>query len=332
MTRSSSHGPRSTSSWAKTSTVRKTKPTADGSDGVLGAGSAALRKIMGREQKVASSSAPGDQGALAEMLADDPINAVIESEIIPRLFMASLGSDSRANPASQTTPEPSQLSVHSSGFASLALDLDAADLLEHVEHLLKNGVGFDAICVDVLAPTARALGDMWVSDECDFVDVTMGLWRLQEVMRALSARVPVKKSGDVIASTALFLPMPGDTHAFGAQMIDEVFSKGGWLSEVIVKPTRREALDRLSRTPFDLVGVTITCDCSVSAIANLIKTMRKVSANPHLVVIIGGNMVNAHPEIVDDLGADGTAKDASEALKLAGTLIERSPSKAVSLR
>lgn len=318
-----------------------TKAANAGSEGVFGVGSAAFRKVMersfGRGQVDAELDNGEASGGLSEMLARDPINSAIESEIIPRLMMAHTMPGISGEDIASFGPEggaisPTDLSLQRSEFGSLPLQLDAADLLDHMEGYLQDGVGFDTICVEVLAPAARALGTMWVEDECDFVDVTMGLWRLQEVMRSLSAKVPTATPRNAIRSTALFAPIPGDPHVFGAQMLDEIFAKAGWISEVAVKPLRRELLDRISRKPFDLIGLSITRGCPLSAIASIVKTMRNVSANPHISILIGGNMVNANPAIVDEVGADGTAFDAHETLKLAESLVEASHHKALTLR
>lgn len=315
----------------------KSNSSAASSDSMFGAGSAALRRVMdrsfGRDKSASNDPKSFETGGLSEALAEDPVNTVIESELIPRLMMAHAASDliTEANRASDED-DRTALSMQTADFAAIPLHLDTPDLLEHMEGYLKDGIGFDTICIDVLAPAARSLGTMWEEDECDFVDVTMGLWRLQEVMRTLSDRVTPTCRRHTVPLTALFAPVPGDPHAFGAQMLDEIFAKAGWVSDVMVKSERRELLDRLSQKPIDVVGLSVTRDSPVSAIASLIKTMRNISANRDLLILIGGNMVNANPGLVDEVGADGTGRDARETLALAERLVEASRQNALTLR
>ena len=94
-------------------------------------------------------------------------------------------------------------SILSADFARLPLTLEADELLEKVEALLSLGAQPGSILVDLLAPSARELGRMWEEDECDFVDVTMGLWRLQEVMRELAWRAPSSPDRLGVVSTIL---------------------------------------------------------------------------------------------------------------------------------
>jgi len=162
---------------------------------------------------------------------------------------------------------------------------------------------------------------MWEEDECEFIDVTMGLWRLQEVMREIAARVPPVIRSLRAPARALFSPMPGDQHGFGALMIDEVFARAGWESEVLIDPQQRELLAVTSQKSFDLLGLTITNDSPTSAIQSLIRAIRTVSANPALRIMIGGRLINANPGMAEEVGADGTATDAFAALECAERMV-----------
>jgi methanogenic corrinoid protein MtbC1 len=258
----------------------------------------------------------------------DQVNTIIESEIIPRLLMAHSATDTRTRPRLLRSISPDE----AARFAELPLRLEAAILLEEVDAFIAKGASVETICLDLLAPAARKLGEMWDSDECDFLDVTMGLWRLQEVMREVSARAPIDRAGMALPCNALFSPMPGDHHNFGTLMLEEVFARGGWRSEALVKPERRELLDRLARQPFDLLGLTLARDCPSAALSNLIKAVRNVSANPHIIVLVGGRMINANPGIAMDVGADGTGADALAALELANSLVKSAAARDLNLR
>ena len=288
--------------------------------GMFGSGSARLREVMSAPlEAVRRRAAGGDQ--------HDSVNSVIENEIIPRLLMAHSGGEPR--PKSRLFRAISSEDV--SRFSLLPLKLEAANLLNEVEGFIAKGASVETICLELLAPAARKLGEMWERDECDFLDVTMGLWRLQEVMREVAARSPADYAGLATPRSALFSPMPGDHHNFGALMIEEVFARNGWRAEALVRPERRELLDRLARQPFDLVGLTLARDCPSSALANLIKAVRNVSANPHIIVLVGGRMINENPGVAIEVGADGTGADALAALELANSLVEAHAARSLNL-
>lgn len=263
-------------------------------------------------------------GAHAE---DEGINAILEGDILPRLLMAHCA----GHPAAPAEHDRELSPDIVRRFSELPLKLEATDLLDEVDRFLEAGLGVETLYVDVLAPAARHLGEMWERDECDFVDVTMGLWRLQEVMRDVAARAPGGLAPAAHRRSALFAPMPGDDHSFGAQMIDEMFARAGWSSAVLVSAKRRELLDHIARSAIDLVGLTVSRDCPNSALASLIRAIRSVSLNPNVRIIIGGHVINQDPGIVAKVGADGTGVDAKAALELAERLILAAPLRAHTL-
>ncbi len=252
----------------------------------------AMRRIHGQAKSISGSTVRG----IAEL---------IEREIAPRIAVA------RARGGSATD-------VHA--FAMLALESDASGLLAEVEILLTRGDTIDDVLIDVLAPAARRLGELWEDDFCDFVDVTMGLWRLQEVVREMSSRSPILRAAAYNVWTALFAPMPGD-HSFGTVIVEDVFRRNGWVTSMIADSCRADLLAAVSDHAYDLLGLTVSCDAHIAQLPSLISAMRSVSRNPRLCVMLGGPVLVNDPKLSDYVGADGTAADAQQALEVAGRLV-----------
>lgn len=250
---------------------------------------------------------------------------VISDEVIPRLLAAHRHEawEDGSGPPDHVTPGEAE------AFAPLALELDAGELLDHVDAFVRRGVSIDTVFVELLAPAARQLGIMWEDDRCDFVDVTMGLWRLQEIVRELSVRIPEDHGDGSGQRRALFSVMPGDQHSFGTVVVADVFGRGGWQTECMTECATPDLLDRVARTSFDLIGLTVTHDDNIARLPSLIVALRSVSRNPRLCIMIGGRVPVEHPHIVTTSGADGTAPDAVQALDLAGRLVAALASRGV---
>jgi methanogenic corrinoid protein MtbC1 len=206
-------------------------------------------------------------------------------------------------------------------FSLLAIDADSDVLIEHLEVLIERGVSVDTILVDLLAPAARRLGSLWDEDRCSFVDVTMGLWRLQEALRELSSRLPTLQSAAHGAKRALFATMPGEQHSFGTVIIEDVFRRDGWATEMLTDCDQPGLLDALASQSFDMAGLTLSCEVDIGRLKSLILAMRSVSRNPRLSIMIGGHALAGDPTISTRVGADGTAPDAQRALALASRLV-----------
>jgi methylmalonyl-CoA mutase cobalamin-binding domain/chain len=256
---------------------------------------------------------------LADAEYDRSLSALIECEIIPRLMVAHAAATPKIAPASgDTTISAEEIA----SLAPLALQVEADALLAHVESVLARGVSVETVMVDLLAPTARLLGEFWEDDRCDFVDVTMGLWRLHEVVHEIAARAP---AGRFLVGNdphrALFASMPGDQHSFGTVVIDELFRRNGWKTDRMSEAETPDLLRCVAGDWFDLIGLTISCDCHIATLPSVIGAIRNVSRNPRLCIMVGGRVFSADPDLAMKLGADGTASDAKLALQVAADLV-----------
>ncbi|WP_158637990.1 cobalamin B12-binding domain-containing protein [Sphingomonas ginsenosidivorax] len=248
------------------------------------------------------------------------LSALIEGEIIPRLMAA------HAVDAERLAVSDSEWSFDDADIEALAplvMRVDADALLAHVEDILDRGVTVETVMVDLLAPTARLLGEYWEDDRCDFVDVTMGLWRLQEVVHEIASRAPADRVGTQHRYRALFASMPGDQHSFGTVVIDEVFRRAGWSTDRICEAHRSDLLDRAGHGWFDMIGLTISCDCHIADLASNIAALRKISSNSRVCIMVGGRIFSANPGLAAQVGADGTASDAKLALEVAAKLVRQ---------
>ena len=240
-----------------------------------------------------------DPPARANLIAD-----LIERRIAPRLALV-LG----------------RKTIDADGYVKLALSDEPQALLTNLDAMIARGVSVESILVDVLAPTARRLGELWEDDACDFVDVTMGLWRLQEVVRELSSRAPALRAAVFGASTALFAPMPGDQHNFGTVIVEDVFRRDGWATDLLLSCDRAELLEAIASQPYDLLGLTVSADADIGNLPSLLRAIRAVSRNPTLCVMLGGRVAVEDPELAIHVGADCSAADAQQALEVVSLLV-----------
>ncbi|GGB53146.1 cobalamin B12-binding domain-containing protein [Blastomonas aquatica] len=206
-------------------------------------------------------------------------------------------------------------------FASQVLISEVDVLSDVVTAYLDQNIAPETLFIQLIAPAARELGEKWTRDECDFVDVTMGLWRLQSLLRTIALWAPPSPGWNLRTHKALFTAMPDDQHSLGTLIISECFQRAGWDVETLIEPQQADILQALGATSFDLVGLTVTTDFYIAAVPKLLTAMRSVSCNPNLAIMIGGPAIGYDPARARDLGADGTAPDAEAALALADELV-----------
>lgn len=256
---------------------------------------------------------------------DVDLSLLLENLVIPRLIAESV--ESRHAPRAATlkaAERPRQRAISAVDvieFTRLCVAEDAPSLLDFIDRFLSGGQSVETIYIDLLAPAARKLGEYWEADSEDFVGVTMGLWRIQEVLRELTLRVPPVAGSGRGFRAALFSTMPGEQHSFGTLMVAECFERAGWQADVLIEPTSSELTAKVARHRYDLVGLTVSCDCPSATLSGLMTAIKAVSSNPQVKLMVGGRAINERPELAVDCGADGTAVDASAAVTLADRLV-----------
>ncbi|MDM7957664.1 B12-binding domain-containing protein [Blastomonas sp.] len=237
---------------------------------------------------------------------------------------------STAGPNTAMAPKPAMaLKTDAPRFDDATVRAFASDVLIHevdvlsdmVSAYLDQNIAPETLFIQLIAPAARELGEKWTRDECDFVDVTMGLWRLQSLLRTVALWAPPSPGWNLRTNKALFTAMPDDQHSLGTLIISECFQRAGWDVETLIEPQQSDILQALSTTSFDLVGLTVTTDFSIGAVPKLLTAMRSVSCNSNLAIMIGGPALGYDPVRARELGADGTAPDAEAALKMADELV-----------
>ncbi|MEO7996141.1 MAG: cobalamin-dependent protein [Gemmatimonadaceae bacterium] len=195
-------------------------------------------------------------------------------------------------------------------FVRAALATEDRVIRELVDRLLEQGRSVQSIYLDLLAPSARALGEMWSEDNCDFVEVTMAVGRLQLVLRDLSQMFVRDRPEEEVAGRVLLACVPGEQHSLGLFMVAEFFVRDGW--EVHVGPplSDEQLLADVRTEWYDIVGFSVSCDSRLDNLKREIRRVRQASRNRNVLILAGGRAFNEHPGLLERIGADASAANA----------------------
>lgn len=265
-------------------------------------------------------------GATAPMYRDTRqahvtlLTKAIETEIIPRLLQAR-----RAEMRAQATPDggahwrPAEGEVDR--FAELVLDRDEGLAVTHLRGLAERGVRLEAMYELLLSATARHLGRMWDNDDLNFTAVTTGVYRLQEIMRSMSAAFVGVASTRARDARILLVPAIGGQHSFGLAMVAEHFLRAGWDVSCERVHSDDELAALVAGSWFDVIGFSVGATDQLGCLTKTIQAVRKASRNLRLGVMVGGPVFAACPDSVSACGADAAAACASSAITLAENLM-----------
>lgn len=260
----------------------------------------------------------------ADSWGDDPrLSRTIEGEIIPRLMMLFDQHISGALPTAGRK-SGSLMPDDVREFVNVVLENDADVICEYVTNLRDSGESLPDLYLSLLAPAARELGDMWDRDECSFTAVTLGVSRLHQVLMRFSPCFSAEQPEDqFVGRSALIIPVPGEDHTFGLFMLAEFFRREGWNICSATPATTDELVGLVKSGAYDIVGCSLSTEQHMETLVSMIEAVRGHSRNREIKVIVGGRVFSEQPDLVDVVGADATASNGMDAVRLAEQLVSQ---------
>jgi methanogenic corrinoid protein MtbC1 len=159
------------------------------------------------------------------------------------------------------------------------------------------------IYVNLLAPAARQLGDMWNSDHITFAQVTVGSGRIFAIMRSM--RHMFETSAPAEEPAVIFASVPGETHTLGVRMAADFFRTDGWNISLLIGLSHDDLLAEIAQISSRMVGLSFSGEHSLEALSQLIVALHICA--PHLSIVICGQEVEEFRPVLELMGVDGIA-------------------------
>lgn len=264
----------------------------------------------------------GDAGRRAESVAfRTALKLAIEHEVIPRLIVAE---------KPELDPRPVGLVLERSvtlqeidQFQEAIIGDGLDNCAAFIEQLRESGVSRHSVYLGLFAPVARHLGELWDSDDLNFVDVTIAMSRLQSLLNRLSGEAGAAEFLDQ-KHTIVLAAAAGDQHALGLSVVTEFFRMAGWhVAGGAMLDTGPELVSTVGKTWFGVVGLSASTEDKAQLLKADIAELRRASRNRRIAVLVGGHGFDSHPEISREIGADSLATDGATAVAEAERLLNR---------
>jgi methanogenic corrinoid protein MtbC1 len=245
---------------------------------------------------------------------------IVSGQIIPQLLRLHTEVLPDAPPIEHVVEALAPSSSDISGLANIVLGDDLEAAVAYVLVLRDRGLSMETLFIELLEPAARHLGHLWDNDECDFIDVTLGVARLQKLLATFndSYMLPgLDKRRHVLLAVT-----PGDQHYFGATMVERFLLAAGWTVQSAFDKTSAEIARTAHTHWFAVAGLTVGSERSLAALSETIGLIRQQSLNPAIGVMVGGPIFTENPALALDVGADGTAANAPTAVLMTQKLFD----------
>jgi hypothetical protein len=220
-----------------------------------------------------------------------------------------------ANRNAKVVAEPREHLVQRLIVASLAGSKPAfAELLAD----LKRARVSLAALADVYIPiAARRMGQAWLDDEMSWIDVTIGVGRMQVMLREIGSAWTADQAGDAGHGTVLLIVPDREQHTLGPLVATGQLRRYGVSVCLRIAPNFNELRNLMAERHFDGVLISVATKEKLESVTKTVQFLKTVMSKP-TPIIVGGAVMSTVEDPAACTGADFSSNDIGAALEVMG--------------
>jgi 5-methyltetrahydrofolate--homocysteine methyltransferase len=196
------------------------------------------------------------------------------------------------------------------------------DIKTHVQELLDRGVAASDILEHGLIAAITVVGDRMASGEAFIPEVLLAARAMSVAVDLLAPQLA--KSGDQQRGKVLIGTVTGDMHDIGKNLVVTMLRGVGFeVRDLGINVPRDRFYQEVASFRPDVVGLSSLLTTTMMEMRAIVAGLRERDPAAGCKIIVGGAPVNA--QFAAQIGADGYAPNAVEAVRLVKRLVSRTP-------
>lgn len=191
---------------------------------------------------------------------------------------------------------------------------------ELVKVALEEGISPERIINEGLLSGMSVIGERFKRNEIFVPEVLVSARAMQAGMDIL--RPLIANSKEVIKGKIVIGTVKGDLHDIGKNLVSMMLEGAGYqIIDLGIDVPPEKFVEAIKEHNPDIVGMSALLTTTMPQMKVTIDVLKQEELRDKVKVIVGGAPVT--PEFAKEIGADGYAKDASEAVELVNSLMEK---------
>jgi methanogenic corrinoid protein MtbC1 len=212
---------------------------------------------------------------------------------------------------------PLELNPQAKRYLRYLLEFLPAKAESFLREEMKDGMSLADVYLETLQPALYEVGRLWEIGEIDVSREHYCSEATQEIMSRIFT--PQKKSQK--KRSFLGLSVTGELHRIGIRMVSHLLAQDGWKSVFLGTHLPTSSILKASRDhEADVLGISASMPYHINGVENLISLVQKSELIKPMKIIVGGLAFNREPDAWKDVGADGYASNAAEAVSAVNRL------------
>lgn len=190
--------------------------------------------------------------------------------------------------------------------------------INYVSSALDEKVDANSILQQGLIPAMGEVGRLYEQGEYFVPEMLISARAMKaglEIIKPILVDADVKPLGKIAVGT-----IQGDLHDIGKNLVGMMLEGAGFaVQDLGTDVSAEQFIEAIRIRRVDLIGMSALLTTTMPMMASTIESIRRAGLRDRIKIIIGGAPITQ--AYADRIGADGYAPDASQAVKLALTLV-----------
>lgn len=192
--------------------------------------------------------------------------------------------------------------------------------VELIRSAMENRTPLKDVYLEVFQKTQHAVGDLWMNGR---ISVAQEHFCTAVTKRCMALLYPSIFAGPRIGKTLVSFTVSDELHDIGLKMVSDLMELAGWDTIYLGANMPSNGIeDVLDTYEPDLVLISVSIANHIQAARDVIGRIKASNSWYSVPILIGGNVFNTVPDLWRKTGADAYARDATEAVEVAGRLVE----------
>lgn len=193
--------------------------------------------------------------------------------------------------------------------------------VEMIQSEVSGGMPIRDVYLYVFQRTQQEVGRLWQTNQ---ISVAQEHYCSAATQLVMSLLYPQIFSGERNGLRAVATSVGGELHEIGIRMVADFLEMEGWDTYYLgANAPVDTVLEALAERQADLLAISATMTFHLPQVEEMIDQLRLDESGGRVPILVGGRPFNLAPDIWRQVGADGTAADAREAVNAAAILVER---------
>jgi methylmalonyl-CoA mutase cobalamin-binding subunit len=167
------------------------------------------------------------------------------------------------------------------------------------------------------------MGDAWQDDQMSWLDVSIGVGRMQSLLREIGTAWAADQAGDTGHGTVLLIVPEREQHTLGPMVAMGQLRRFGVSVCLRIAPSSNELRSLMASRQFDGVLISIATKDKLDTVTKTVQFI-KTSATKPMPIVVGGAVTTKVEDLAACTGADLASNDICAALEAIGLKFDAS--------